>query len=304
MIPAKTGQGGHIPVLLQETVGGLELKDGEVVLDATSGSGGHAEALLARLGKEGTIVCMDQDDAALIRSKARLAELPGKKIFICGNFRNLVELLAREGITYLDGALFDLGMSSEQIEASGKGFSFLRDEPLLMTMSQDAKLTAEDLVMMLSEDKLADILYGYGEEHFAKRIAAALVAARKKTPIKTSAALAQIVGGAVPFWYRHRRIHPATKTFQALRIAVNDEYSALDEGLKGANLLLREGGRLAVIAFHGGEVRRIKSFFGNFKEEGLIRVNKKAIMPSRTECMANPRARSARLFIFKKREQL
>ncbi len=290
----------HIPVLLQEVIDGLSPQKGETFLDATLGSGGHAEALLAQLGETGTLVALDQDADALERSKTRLLELPGKKLFIHGNFRNLVALLKGEGITHLDGALFDLGMSSEQIEESGRGFSFLRDEPLLMTMNQEGALSAVDLLAMLSEEKIAAILYGYGEEHFSRRIAKAIVTARLEAPITTSKALANIVEVAVPFWYRKRRVHPATKTFQALRIAVNDEYSALDEGLQGAIELLRSGGRLAVITFHGGEVRRIKSFIKGEAGKILYRVSKKSIHPSEEEIRRNPRARSAQLFIFKK----
>jgi len=290
----------HEPVLLQEVIDGLSPQAGETFLDTTVGSGGHAEALLKRLGEKGTLVALDQDEDALARSKTRLLKLPGKKIFIRGNFRNLVALLAQEGITHIDGALFDLGMSSEQIEESGRGFSFLRDEPLLMTMSPDRKLTAADLLAMLSEGEIADILFGYGEEHFAKRIAKAIVTARAEAPILTSGMLTKIVEGAVPFWYRRRRIHPATKTFQALRIAVNDEYSAIDEGLTGASSLLAKGGRLAIITFHGGEVRRVKDFFRKGTGTELLRITKKAVQASREEEKKNPRARSAQLFIFKK----
>lgn len=290
----------HIPVLLQEVIDGLSPQKGETFLDATLGSGGHAEALLTQLGETGTLVALDQDAEALERSKTRLLELPGKKLFIRGNFRNLVTLLKGEGITHIDGALFDLGMSSEQIEESGRGFSFLRDEPLQMKMNADATLSAADLLAMLSEEEIATILYGYGEERFSRRIAKAIVTARLEAPITTSGALAKIVEAAVPFWYRRRRVHPATKTFQALRIAVNDEYGALDEGLRGANSLLREGGRMAIITFHGGEVRRVKAFIKGEAGKTLYRVSKKSIHPSEEEVRRNPRARSAQLFIFKK----
>ena len=290
----------HIPVLLQETLDGLKLRRGDSVLDATSGSGGHGEALLSHIGRSGTLICLDQDEDALARSRLQLDPLPGTKKFVRGNFRDLAQLLSTEGITEIDAALFDLGMSSEQLEESGRGFSFLKDEPLLMTMQKGAALSAKDLLATLSESQLVDILKSYGEEQFAQKIAHGIVTARKENPIESTTALVRIIKESTPPWYSKRRIHPATKSFQALRIAVNDEYSAIDEGLESAFTLLKPGGNIAVISFHGGEVRHVKSFFRHFKERSLTRVNKHAIKPSRTEMRENPRARSAQLFIFKK----
>ena len=169
-----------------------------------------------------------------------------------------------------------------------------------MTMQKGATLSAKDLLATLSESQLMDILQSYGEEQFAQKIAHGIVTARKEDPIESTTALVRIIKESTPPWYSKRRIHPATKSFQALRIAVNDEYSAIDEGLESAFTLLKPGGNIAVISFHGGEVRHVKSFFRHFKERSLTRVNKHAIKPSRTEMRENPRARSAQLFIFKK----
>ena len=211
----------------------------------------------------------------------------------------------RKALREIDGIVMDLGMSSNQLERSGRGFSFKRDELLLMTFKHDpdeTDLTAREIVNEWDEESLADIIFGYGEEQFSRRIAHAIVVAREEKLIATTKDLVSIVEGVVPKWYRFRRIHPATKTFQALRIAVNDEIESLREGLAKGVRHLRSGGQIAVISFHSIEDRVVKVFFAESAREGLGSVvTKKPITPTREETAVNPRARSAKLRIFKSR---
>ena len=294
----------HIPVLLQPTIEGLNLKAGNVCVDATLGLGGHAMAICEVIGKEGTLIGIDQDGVALKQARERLADCPARKIFRQGNFREMAGMLDEEGISAIDAVLFDLGFSSAQMESSGRGFSFLRDESLLMTLADKVDeniLTARDIVNGWPEDDLEKILREYGEERFARRIAGAIVRERRIAPIETSGRLVEVVTNAVPVWYRHRRINPSTKTFQALRIAVNDELDALKDGLQSVWTKLRIGGRLSVISFHSLEARSVKEFMKEkMASDSLSRVINKPIKPSRTEQLANPRSRSAQLRIFEK----
>lgn len=294
----------HQPVLLKEIIAGLNIQAGETLVDATINRGGHAKVLGQYLGSSGRLIGIDQDGEALKEAEEYLGDLPCQKILIQGNFRQLKDLLADRGIVKIDRALFDLGWSSDQLENSGRGFSFLREEPLLMTLGNDLsvyRFTAKDIVNEWEEESLVDILTGYGEEVFARRIAHAIIKARQVSPITTTTVLATIVSEAVPFWYRRRKIHPATKTFQALRIAVNDELGALKDGLSQVWDLLNSNGRLAVISFHSLEARIVKLFFLE-KEKGGEGKNvfKKAVKPSREEEIANPRSRSAQLRVLLK----
>lgn len=295
----------HIPVLLQSTIEGLNLKTGETVLDATLGLGGHAKAICEKIGSTGTLIGLDQDRGTLTLSEHELSDYSTRKIFKLGNFRNLKKLLAEEGIVQVEAVLFDLGFSSRQMDESGRGFSFQRAEPLLMTLTDEITpetLTAADIVNSWSEENLADIIYGYGEERASRKIAAAIVAAREQKLIETSLELAEIIKVAVGRSFgRSGRIHPATKTFQALRIAVNDELGALREGLTAAWEILPIGGRIAVITFHSLEARIVKEFIVTEKKKGgLELVIKKVVKPNREEILANARSRSAQLRIFKK----
>ncbi len=294
----------HQPVLLKEVVAGLAPQVGETVVDVTINRGGHAKELGRLIGSSGILVGLDQDAIALETAEQNLQELPCRKILLNGNFRQVAKLLAEKGIESADCILFDLGWSSDQLASSGRGFSFLTDEPLLMTLGVDPSqyvFTARDIVNDWDEEHIVDILSGYGEESYAKRIAHQIILAREEKPIETTLQLAEIIKRAVPIWYRRAKIHPATKTFQALRITVNDELVALREGLAGAWSVLAPGGRLAVISFHSLEARLVKEFFLSKKQvgEGEL-ISKRAIKPTNEEIISNPRSRSAQLRLIKK----
>ncbi len=301
----------HIPVLLKEIIDGLALKEGDTVFDATLGGGGHAAEICERIGHEGTLIGVDLDEEALRRAREKTAECAATVRFTKGNFRNLDVVLQQEGITEIDKALFDLGMSSLEIEASGRGFSFRKDEPLLMTFDSDPNypapgesrtggaLTAEEIINTWSEEDLERILLEYGEERFAQRIAETIVARRKEKKIERTGELAAIVNSCYPG--RLRRGDSPAKTFQALRIAVNDELEALAEGLKKAAERLALAGRIAVISFHSLEDRIVKRYFRELAKEGsFIIITRKPIIAGEEELAANPRSRSAKLRIIEK----
>lgn len=300
----------HQTVLLNETIEGLlahrSLDGGGngklVIVDGTFGGGGHS-ALICEKYKNVKIIAIDQDKEAFERVKDKFSNF--KEIsFVNDNFRNLDKILEKVGVKKVDGMILDLGLSSDQLEDSGRGFSFMRDEPLLMTMKENPEredVTAWDVVNTWEENNLADIIYGYGEEQFSKRIAKGIVEARKKKEIKTTAELVKIIEDSVPNFYRKGKIHCATKTFQALRIAVNDELGALREGLEKGVGFLKSGGRMSVISFHSLEDRVVKRFFKEKEKEGKIKlINKKPITPSREEIIKNNRSRSAKLRIIEK----
>ncbi|OJI09130.1 MAG: 16S rRNA (cytosine(1402)-N(4))-methyltransferase [Candidatus Vogelbacteria bacterium CG10_big_fil_rev_8_21_14_0_10_49_38] len=292
----------HVPVLLQSTIEQLNPEAGQILLDATLGLGGHARALAARLGPTGTLIGLEADGAILARARTNLEAAPARLILVQANFRSSAKILDEQGVRALDGALFDLGFNSRQLVDSGRGFSFQQDEPLLMTLSDQLgveTLTAAEIVNEWSEDNLADIIYAYGEEPASRKIATAIVAARAIRPIKTTFDLLSVFEAAG--LKRRGKIHPATKTFQALRIAVNDELGALKEGLVGVWSKLAPRGKLAVISFHSLEARIIKDFFRDkvAREEGFL-VTKSVILPDRVEILANPRSRSAQLRVIKK----
>ena len=294
----------HRSVLLQEAIDSLDIKEDDVVVDATFGGGGHGRAMLEKLGEKGVLVAIDTDADALEKGKKTLGSFPAQTFFKEANFRALDSVLDECGIKEANKFLFDLGMSSDQLERSGRGFSFRRKEPLVMTLSSrvnETTLTAERIVNEWSESQIETILRGYGEEKFSKRIAKAITEARESYRISDTETLARIITDAVPSWYRRRRIHPATKTFQALRIAVNDEVDALREGLRKAEKKLAEEGRIAVITFHSIEDRAVKRLFQLWKKDGVGEpLFRKPLNPSRAEIMDNPRARSAKLRTFKK----
>ncbi len=295
---------GHIPVLLQEVVTGLHVQKGDIVLDATIGGGGHSEAL-CRSAEDLTFVCLDADEDAIERSRKRLEVCHCKFHFYRTNYRHLDKALDSFAIPGVNRVLFDLGLSSFQlnppIDGIGRGFSFMRDEPLQMTFAkspEEGDITAETVVNDWSEDTLATLLESYGEEKQARRIAARIVEARAKSRIQTTLQLASIVESVVK---RKGKIHPATKTFQALRIAVNDEFQGLKDGLARAWEKLLPGGRIAVIAFHSMEDRVVKDFFRELVKEAVgLPITKKPIVPSEQEVAENPRSRSAKLRIIEK----
>ncbi len=296
----------HDTVLLSEAVEALNVQPGDRVVDTTIGGAGHFSLLLEKLGSAGTLVGIDADHEAIERAEAALIAVPEASrphvVLIEDNFTNLTSILAQAGVESPDKVLFDLGWSGFQL-SRGRGFSFREDEPLLMTYGdpEKAENTAADLVNHLSEASLADTIFALGEERFARGIARSIVAAREEAPIDTTFALVAAIEAGVPGWYKHRRLHPATKTFQALRIAVNDELGALRSGLSSALSSLAVGGRIAVITFHSIEDRIVKTMFRDAAYAGMgTLVNKKPLVPGSVELLHNPRARSAKLRVFER----
>jgi len=294
----------HKSVLLNESIEALALESGETVVDCTLGAGGHTEEICRRFGGDVKIIALDLDQDALDRSKHRLTDMGCDVSFKISNFRKIDSVLKEMDILEVDAFLLDLGFSSDQIENSGRGFSFQKDEPLIMTLKRDitdGDITADMIINSWSEETIANILYGYGNEGFSRRIAREIVETREKNPIKTTTDLVNTIEKAVPSFYKRGRIHPATKTFQALRIAVNDELGALEEFLEVGFKHLRSGGRMAVISFHSLEDRIVKNFFKKKKEEkeGLV-LTKKPVIPKDDEIKENPRSRSAKLRIIQK----
>ena len=266
-----------------------------MVVDATFGGGGHSAEICKRY-PDVKIIALDQD-ASTSKNKNPECEI----IFHNENFKDLDKVLRGEKV---DGIIFDLGLSSDQLENSGRGFSFMKDEPLIMTMKENPSpedVTAYDVVNTWGEENLANIIYGYGEERYSRKIAKGIVEARKKAKIKTTGELVRIIESAVPNAYRKGRINCATKTFQAIRIAVNDELGALKTGLSKGFDSLKEGGRMAVISFHSLEDRIVKKFYKEKEKENLAKlINKKVILASGEEIKNNPRSRSAKLRILEK----
>ena len=291
----------HTTVLLHESVEGLNLKPGSVFVDATLNAGGHSQLVLSQLDGNVRVIGIDIDADAIVRAKENITT-PNANFFQ-ENFRNIDKVLDQAGVANVDGILFDLGLSSNQIEESGRGFSFKTNEPLLMTMKKSPEstdITAHEIVNTWAEESLADIIYGYGEDRFARRIARAIVLAREKQSIETAEQLSNIVASAVPR-FGFKKINPATKTFQAIRIAVNDELGAIKEALPKAFARLNPGGRMALISFHSLEDRIVKRFFKEKSEAGEGRlITKKPITPSAQEVAENPRSRSAKLRIIEK----
>ncbi len=295
----------HISVLLHEAISGLEPQKGDVIVDGTLGNGGHTQALCDASNGNATILAFDRDEDSIKRAQERLKGSPCNIVYINDNFRNVESALYRENVPVIHKALFDLGFSSDQIESSGRGFSFMRDEPLIMTYEKEphpGALTAYDVVNTWEEESLRDIIYGFGEEKFAGRIAKAIITSREIKPIETTKELRDLIFNATPGWYRRQKIHPATKTFQALRIAVNDELRSLEEGLRGTFKRLAPGGRMAVISFHSLEDRIVKRMFKEYEKEGLVLIlTKRPVRPSAEEVTKNPRSRSAKLRIIQKK---
>jgi len=294
----------HVPVLLEEVLHWLDPQSGDVVIDCTFGSGGHSCALCKAVGVTGSVIGIDADRDALERARGNSCFKHCSFTPIHGNFRHVAELLAQGNIKHVDRFLFDLGLSSNQLDASGRGFSFMRDEPLSMTLSDQPgteELTAYDVVNTWSEESLADIIYGFSDERFARRIAAHIVSERINASIERTTQLAEIVMGAIPARMRRGRIHPATRTFQAIRMAVNDEVGALRQALPSAWHMLSPKGRLAVISFHSLEDRIVKEYFKEWAKSGVGRLLvKKPIVPAPVEITDNPRSRSAKLRIIEK----
>lgn len=293
----------HQSVLLRESVDALCVESASTIVDGTIGGAGHFSAILSKLGAEGTLIGIDADASAVERGRAAYAALrstdrPTVHV-VNDNFRNLARILERLHAGAVDGILLDLGWSSFQL-SDQRGFSFQVEEPLIMAYGTSGQ-TAADLVNSATESELADIIYTYGEERFSRGIAKAIVTARHQERLLTTTQLVEAVRAGTPSWYHERKIHPATKTFQALRIAVNDELGALREGLSAGLAALAPGGRLAVISFHSIEDRVVKSVLRDAVHEGIgSLVVKKPITPSRAEVLKNRRARSAKLRVFER----
>ncbi|MFZ2500677.1 MAG: 16S rRNA (cytosine(1402)-N(4))-methyltransferase RsmH [Minisyncoccia bacterium] len=293
----------HDSVLMNEVLEALSVKSSDTVVDATLGGAGHFTQMLAALREGGVIVGIDADPAAVERARAAYAldrrqDRPVAHL-VNDNFRNLARVLERLGIGHVDKILLDLGWSGYQI-AAPRGFSFQNDEPLLMTYGEGGE-TAADIVNSATEEDISNIIFTYGEERFARGIARAIVATRANGRILTTGALVEAIKAGTPVWYHERKIHPATKTFQALRIAVNDEVGSLREGLAAALSALAPGGHLAVISFHSIEDRIVKNVLRDAAQAELGTVlSKKPIVPSRAEILVNRRARSAKLRVFER----
>ena len=285
----------HVPVLTAEVLRQLRPERGGVFVDCTVGLGGHSRALLEAGATR--IIGLDRDSDALTEARAALSAFADRVDLVHADYRTIEDVLDRRGIHVVDGALADLGVSSMQFDSPGRGFSFQRDEPLDMRMDRAAGSTAAHLIAGSTEEELADTIYAYGEERFSRRIARALVAARRESPIETTGRLASIVRRAVPT-RGYSRIDPATRTFQAIRIWVNRELEGLDRFLDAAARRLRVGARLAVITFHSLEDRIVKHTLRALAhgDAGTLKVlTKQPVVADDDEVRHNPRARSAKL---------
>ncbi len=294
----------HTTVLLTEATDALAIKRGSTVVDATLGAAGHSARIVSLLDATGTYIGIDADPEAIKNAEGILSGKP-KIVLTCGNFRDLDSILNEHNIGTVDAILADLGWRMEQFSGNGKGFSFRIDEPLVMTYGDPARytFTARDIVNEWDRENIQNILEGYGEERYAWRIGNAIEEARTTKPILTTFDLVSVIESAVPAHYRHGKIHPATRSFQALRIAVNDELGALEAFITSAVTRLNEGGRLAIITFHSLEDRVVKHTMRSFaRDQRGTLVTKKPILPSREEIIQNPRARSAKLRVFEKNE--
>jgi 16S rRNA (cytosine1402-N4)-methyltransferase len=280
----------HIPVLLEQVVEGLAPRPGTTLVDGTLGGGGHTRALAELVGPTGRVISLDRDPTAVAAAQESLAGLPVTVVH--ANFCDLPEVLDPLGITAVDGILLDLGLSSDQLADPERGFSFSAAGPLDLRFNPLAGEPARRLVNRLSAEHLADLIYHYGEERYSRRVARAIVEYREHHPIETSAELAELVRRCVPR-SKHERIDPATRTFQALRIAVNDELKSLDIALRRLPDCLRPGGRIAIISFHSLEDRRVKEAFRD--DPRLEALTRKPLRPDEAETERNPRSRSAKL---------
>jgi 16S rRNA (cytosine1402-N4)-methyltransferase len=301
----------HTPVMVGEVIASLRLRPGTITVDGTVGGGGHAEAILENTAPDGILIGIDADSDALGAAEKRLARFGERTILVKGNFADMERILSEKKIGMVDGMLLDLGVSSHQLDTADRGFSFSQDAPLDMRMDQTRAASAADLVNTLPWQELARIIRDYGEERMAGRIARAIVKERTLSPIRTTTDLARVVVRAFPPDVERQRIHPATRTFQALRIAVNDELANLRKALTDGMERLKAGGRFSVISFHSLEDRIVKNAFRD-GEKGctcppdlpvcacggkpkLKVVTRKPVNPGDAEISGNPRARSAKL---------
>ncbi|MDP3790590.1 MAG: 16S rRNA (cytosine(1402)-N(4))-methyltransferase RsmH [Candidatus Omnitrophota bacterium] len=286
----------HQSVMIEEAISSLNLKHGSIVVDGTVGGGGHSLQILKMITPAGRMIGIDADASVLKIAQERLKDFSGSFTLVNDNFRNIDRILSKENAKDLDAILLDIGISSYQIEDTSRGFSIKNNSRLDMRMDPRSGITAYDIVNRYSEKDLSDIIEEYGEERFHNKVARYIVYARQKKPIETTQELALIVRRAVGYRYRNSRIDPATRTFQAIRIEVNDELRSLEEGLKSAIFWLKTGGRIVVISFHSLEDRIVKNLFKGYAELGILKIiTKKPLTPSQDEVFNNPRARSAKM---------
>jgi 16S rRNA (cytosine1402-N4)-methyltransferase len=292
----------HLPVLVDEVTFLLRPRRGGWVVDGTIGMGGHAERLLEAGGESTRVLGIDRDPEALERSRRRLARFGDRVRLRHGSFRHVGEHTGEAGVSQAASILLDLGLSSYQLDASGRGFSFQKDEPLDMRFDPTRGRTAADLLADATEAELARILFEYGEERHARRIAKRIVERRQRSPLTITADLVEAVKAGVPRAAWSRRTHVATRTFQAIRMAVNEEPEALLQALDEAPSLLERGGRLGVISFHSGEDRAVKRAFRALEKTGFIELEPSPVTASDDEISGNPRARSAKLRVLERLE--
>lgn len=305
----------HVPVLLNEVIEALVIRPNGIYADATMGGAGHSEAIVSRLG-EGRLIGFDQDEEAIAASRRRLAPFADKVTYVNENFKNVKNVLSELGVSGLDGALMDLGVSSHQLDEGERGFSYQADAPLDMRMDRRKSFSAYDVVNTYSAQQLEKIIRSYGEERWAKRIAEFIAEERKNGAVQTTGQLVEIIKKAVPKGARRDGPHPAKRTFQAIRIEVNGELALLEQAVKDFVQCLNPGGRLAVITFHSLEDRIVKNTFADLasgctcpkefpvcvcggKPQGKI-ITRKPITAAEEELEQNPRARSAKLRVFEK----
>lgn len=298
-------EGRHIPILLKESLDLLKIKSSEFVVDCTTNRAGHASEFAKLLNHEGRLICIDLDSVALSEAKQKILQINSnlKVDFVNSNFANLNQILSDLNLEKVDVIYADLGVSSQEIDISGRGFSFMRDEPLLMTFKDvqdltEDDLTAKEIVNEWSEETIADIIYAYGDEKFSRRIAKGIVEARVNKKIETTFDLIEIIKRSVPEFYTRGKSHFATRTFQALRITVNNEMESIKQMMEAANQRLNIGGRLGLITFHSTEDRIVKQ---KAKELQLTPINKKVITADKEETKINPRSRSAKLRVYTKK---
>ncbi len=307
----------HTSVLLAESIEGLAIKKDGIYVDGTLGGGGHAEAICSQLSSKGTLIGIDRDQDALNAAKKRLEPYKCKKIFIQNNYADIKEILTELDLSGVDGALLDLGVSSFQLDTPQRGFSYMQDAPLDMRMNRDDGFTAYDVVNTYSQKDLARIITKYGEERWATRIASFVEQERKKGPIESTFQLVEIIKAAIPAAARREGPHPAKRTFQAIRIEVNDELGQLEKAVTEFCDILNEEGRLCIITFHSLEDRIVKEIFQRRvnpctcpkefpqcvcgKKPDIVKITRKPLIAGERELEENPRSRSAKLRVVEKR---
>ncbi|GED30615.1 16S rRNA (cytosine(1402)-N(4))-methyltransferase RsmH [Brevibacillus centrosporus] len=306
----------HVTVLRDEAVAGLNIRPGGIYVDCTLGGAGHSSLIASQLTEGGRLIAIDQDDWALDNARERLSAYMDRVTLVKSNFRHIKDIVSDLGLDGVDGVLFDLGVSSPQLDEGERGFSYNADAPLDMRMDQQAALTAYDIINEWEEEEIAKVIWEYGEEKFSRRIARQIVQYRAKQPVQTTGELVELIKEGIPAAARRTGPHPAKRTFQAIRIAVNDELNAFKEAVADAISVLRPEGRVSVITFHSLEDRICKQVYQELSKgctcppsfpicacgnKATVKViTRKPILPSAEELEANPRARSAKLRVAEK----